>query len=310
MNGRRVVLSSIEGEYRRYKALGGRAMDQVADADLVTVPAADSNSIAMIVWHLAGNLTSRFTDFLTTDGEKPWRNRESEFVVRDATRAQTMARWDEGWKVLFASLQTLDDDSLARRVTIRGDELTVLEALHRSLAHASYHVGQIVQLAKSYRGAEWQSLSIPKGGLRATPVKNALSADDRRFRGDFEAGTIPAAQFDHRSHVRLAYTYLAEHDVETATTQMRTALLGFLKHHGINPSKYHETMTRAWILAVRHFMETAHPSTSADIFIDANPRLLDAKIMMTHYSAGLLFSPQARSEFVEPDLGPIPRHDR
>jgi len=99
-------------------------------------------------------------------------------------------------------------------------------------------------------------------------------------------------------------------DVETAVTRMRAALLSFLEHHRNNPSKYHETMTRAWILAVRHFMEVSHSSASADAFIDANPRLLDAKIMMTHYSAGLLFSPQARSQFVEPDLGPIPRHDR
>jgi hypothetical protein len=194
-------------------------------------------------------------------------------------------------------------------VTIRGDELSVLEALHRSLAHASYHVGQIVQLAKSYRGAEWQSLSIPRGGVDTTPGKNALSSDDRRFRAAFESGAFPKAQFDHRAHVRLAYTYLAESGVETAFTRMRAALLSFLGRHGIDPSKYHETMTRAWILAVRHFMEMGGPSASADAFIDANPRLLDAKIMMTHYSAELLFSDTARSGFVEPDLGPIPRHD-
>ena len=304
----RVVVSAIESEYRRYKALGGRAMDQVTDAELVVVPSPDGNSIAMIVWHLAGNLVSRFTDFLTTDGEKPWRDRESEFVPRNVTRADVTARWEQGWSVLFAALATLDDDALARRVTIRGDGLSVLEALQRSVTHASYHVGQIVQLAKSYRGADWQSLSIPTGGVRTTPGKNALSDDDRRFRADFESGAFPKAGFDHRAHVRLAYTYLAESDVETSFTRMRAALLGFLKHHGIDASKYHETMTRAWILAVRHFMETAGPSASADAFIDANPRLLDAKIMMTHYSAGLLFSDAARSAFVEPDLGDIPRH--
>ena len=140
-------------------------------------------------------------------------------------------------------------------------------------------------------------------------TKHALSDADRRFRHDFESGAFPKAQFDHRAHVRLAYTYLAECDDGTATSRMRAALLGFLAHHGIDPAKYHETMTRAWILAVRHFMETSDPSASADAFIDANPRLLDAKIMMTHYSADLLFSDTARAGFVEPDLGRIPRHE-
>lgn len=304
------VLPSIESEYRRYKALGGRAMDQVSDEELVTTPSPEVNSIAMIVWHLSGNLVSRFTDFLSSDGEKPWRDRESEFTTRNVTRAAVMARWDQGWSVLFATLATLDDRDLDHRVTIRGDQLSVLEALHRSLAHASYHVGQIVHLAKSYRGAAWQSLSIPKGGVHTTPGKNALSDDDLRFRADFESGAFPKAQFGHRAHVRLAYTHLAESDVETAFTRMRAALLTYLAHHGIDPSKYHETMTRAWILAVRHFMEVSGPSASADAFIDANPRLLDAQIMMTHYSAELLFSPEARAQFVEPDLGPIPRHER
>jgi hypothetical protein len=140
-------------------------------------------------------------------------------------------------------------------------------------------------------------------------TNDSLTDDDRRFRDDFEAGRLPPAHFDHRAHVRLAYVYLAEHDADTATARMRAALLGFLRHHRIPMSKYHETMTRAWILAVRHFMETSTPRASADAFIDANPRLLDAKIMMTHYSATLLFSPEARAQFVEPDLGPIPRHE-
>jgi hypothetical protein len=140
-------------------------------------------------------------------------------------------------------------------------------------------------------------------------ARHSLSDDDRRFRADFEACTIPPAQFDHQAHVRLAYVHLAESDADTALARMRAALLAFLKHNGVDPSKYHETMTRAWILAVRHFMETSPASASADDFIESNPRLLDSKIMMTHYSAGLLFSPEARAQFVEPDLGPIPRHE-
>jgi hypothetical protein len=140
-------------------------------------------------------------------------------------------------------------------------------------------------------------------------AKHSLSAEDLRFRDDFEACLVPAAQFDHRAHVRLAYTYLAGNDADTALAAMRAALLAFLRHNGIDPSKYHETMTRAWILAVRHFMEISGASTSAGTFIDNNQTLLDTKIMLTHYSAGLLFSPEARSQFVEPDLGPIPRHE-
>ena len=135
-----------------------------------------------------------------------------------------------------------------------------------------------------------------------------LDDDDRRFRSVFEAGTFPAAEFNHRAHVRLAYAYLVESDDEAAFASMRAALLAFLERNGVPMSKYHETMTRAWILAVRHFMEISAPSESANAFIDANPRLLDAKIMLTHYSAELLFSDRARSRFVEPDLGRIPRH--
>ena len=141
-------------------------------------------------------------------------------------------------------------------------------------------------------------------------TRHALSDDDRRFRDDFEAGRVRKEDFNHRAHVRLAYVYLADHDAETAVDRMRAALLAFLKHHAIDPAKYHETMTRAWILAVRHFMEiSTRGSADADAFITANPVLLDAKIMMTHYSAGLLFSADARSRFVEPDLDGIPRHE-
>jgi hypothetical protein len=137
-----------------------------------------------------------------------------------------------------------------------------------------------------------------------------LSADDLRFRSNFETGTIEPAHFDHRSHVRLAYVYLTENDTEAALAKFRAALRGFLAHHGIAPSKYHETMTRAWVLAVRHFMEKSASAESADAFIEMNPLLLDSRIMMTHYSADLLFSEQAREQFVEPDLDPIPRHER
>jgi hypothetical protein len=135
---------------------------------------------------------------------------------------------------------------------------------------------------------------------------HGLSAADRAFRAAFEDCTVTPAAFDHRAHVLLAYTYLAEHDVETAVERMRAALLRFLAQHGIPAEKYHETLTRAWILAVRHFMSKG-PRGSADAFIAANPALLDSRIMLTHYSAELLFSPEARAAFVQPDLDPIPR---
>ena len=141
-------------------------------------------------------------------------------------------------------------------------------------------------------------------------MKHQLSADDAAFQAAFEAGHVAPSAFDHRSHVRLAYVYLVAHDTEAAVTCMRTALQGFLQHHGIPPAKYHETLTRAWILAVRHFMERSSDAASAEEFIAQNPQLLDTRIMLTHYSAEVLFSDEARGAFVEPDTSPIPRYPR
>jgi hypothetical protein len=140
-------------------------------------------------------------------------------------------------------------------------------------------------------------------------MTHQLSPEDRQFRTDFETGRLSPEAFDHRGHIRLAYAYLAEAGPDSALTSLRSALQSFLRHQGIPASKYHETLTRAWILAVRHFMETSPPTASADEFIDGNPRMLDAKIMMTHYSTDLLFSQEARARFLEPNLDPIPRHD-
>jgi uncharacterized damage-inducible protein DinB len=162
------LLSSIATEYRRYKALGEGAIAQVDDAHLSRAEGDGSNSIAVIVWHIAGNLQSRFTDFLTADGEKPWRHRDEEFEGRTVTRQQLLDRWEEGWRVLFAALGGLSDADLHAMVTIRGQAVTVHDALHRSLAHTSYHVGQIVYLAKSFVGEPaWHSLSIPRGQSEA-----------------------------------------------------------------------------------------------------------------------------------------------
>jgi hypothetical protein len=159
------LIESIRAEYLRYKALAESAIEQVDDVHLSTPGPHDGLSIATICWHVSGNLRSRFTDFLTTDGEKPWRKRDEEFERRSVTRAELLAKWQQGWEMLLATLASLSDGQLAETVTVRGEQLKVYEALHRSLAHTSYHVGQIVYLAKSFRGVEWKYLSIPpKGG--------------------------------------------------------------------------------------------------------------------------------------------------
>ena len=139
-------------------------------------------------------------------------------------------------------------------------------------------------------------------------LKHDLSTSDREFRAAFEAGAYAPADFSHRAHVRLAYVYLAESDVDLALERMRAALVRFLSHHDIPASKYHATLTRAWILAVHHFMHRSPEAFCADDFIARNPLLLDGRIMLTHYSADLLFSDQARAGFIEPNLDPIPRH--
>ena len=139
-------------------------------------------------------------------------------------------------------------------------------------------------------------------------MAHRVSGEDRRFRAQFEAGQFPPAQFDHRAHLRLAYIYLAEHGTDKACQLMQHALLTFITSNGVDPSKYHDTITRAWIMAVRHFMEISPDAESADAFIENNPRMLDAGIMLTHYSAEVLFSDEARARFVEPDLDPIPRY--
>ena len=133
---------------------------------------------------------------------------------------------------------------------------------------------------------------------------------DREFVRAFERFEIAPDAFDHRAHNRMAYTYLCEHDIETTSRKIRHALCGFLRHIGVAPeSKYHETMTQAWVLTVRHFMDRTEVSNSAFEFIDANPALLDTGILAAHYSKGVLSSDAARNTFVEPDLTPIPRDD-
>jgi uncharacterized damage-inducible protein DinB len=164
MNG---YVRSLEEEYKRYKALGEAAIAQVPEEQLSIPAPGGGNSIAAIVWHVAGNLESRFTDFRTSDGEKPWRNRDEEFETRTVSRAELTAKWEQGWRALFDALGSITDADLQARIRIRHQPLRIDEALHRSLAHTTYHVGQIVFLAKQLRAEQWNCLSIPLGGSRA-----------------------------------------------------------------------------------------------------------------------------------------------
>jgi uncharacterized damage-inducible protein DinB len=180
------MLGSITAEFTRYKALAEGAIRQLEDGQLNVAPFAGGNSVTTICWHIGGNLRSRFTDFLTSDGEKPWRQREEEFRDRTVARADLLAHWERGWETLFAALASLTDADLDKTVTIRGQLLSVHEALHRSLAHVSYHVGQVVLVARGLAGDRWRFLSIPPGqsdAYNARPAFEKPDAHAARVRG-------------------------------------------------------------------------------------------------------------------------------
>jgi hypothetical protein len=149
--------------FRQSKKIAEGAMAQVSDDQLYTALDSETNSIAVIVKHMAGNMRSRWTDFLTTDGEKPDRNRDSEFLEPPASREALMNLWEQGWRCVFEALEPLTDADLTRTITIRGEAHSVMQAINRQVAHYSLHCGQIIFLAKHLRGAGWKSLSVPKG---------------------------------------------------------------------------------------------------------------------------------------------------
>jgi hypothetical protein len=151
-------------EFGRLKGLADKAISQMPGERLFAVPGEGDNSVAVIVKHVSGNMRSRWTDFLSSDGEKPDRKRDQEFVITpDDSRDALSARWEEGWAALFSALAPLRPPDLDRKVTIRGEAMTVLQAINRQLTHYAYHVGQIVYLAKHFAGGRWTSLSIPLG---------------------------------------------------------------------------------------------------------------------------------------------------
>lgn len=173
--------------FRSYKVLAERAIVQLSDGDFFILINPEANSIALIVKHIAGNLHSRWRDFLNSDGEKPDRDRDSEFEIVDDTRESLMAFWESGWQTLFDNLEPLVPDDITRTITIRGELHTVVEAINRQLTHYAYHVGQIVFLAKHLRASAWQNLSVPKN----------QSKQFNRFLADKQAdGTERSNHFD------------------------------------------------------------------------------------------------------------------
>jgi hypothetical protein len=157
-------LSAIINAFEANKRLADRAVEQVPDDKLRAALDANTNSIAVIMKHVAGNLLSRWTDFLTADGEKPWRNRDGEFVDSFGSRAELLEMWERGWACLLTALKSLKPEDLGKTVLIRGESQSVPLALERSLGHTCYHVGQIVQVARIHAGEKWTTLTIPKGG--------------------------------------------------------------------------------------------------------------------------------------------------
>lgn len=187
------TITSLRKLFVYYKDLGEKAQAQVREEDLHRSVGEDGNSIAVVMRHIAGNARSRFTDFLTSDGEKPWRDREAEFNEGHATRADLLAEWDAGWVCLLSALDGLTDADLGRMVYIRNEGHTVEEALHRQLPHYAYHVGQMVVLARAFVGSGWVSLSIPRGKSQAfNAEKFGKPAEHRHFTADRKTLNRPA----------------------------------------------------------------------------------------------------------------------
>ena len=156
-------LSAAKRQFNYYKELGEKTMVQLSDEELFWQYNESSNSVAIIVKHLWGNMRSRWTDFLTSDGEKEWRNRDTEFEDDIKTRKELLEKWDEGWKILFDALEPLTEEVLSKEIYIRNMGHSVVEAIERQTSHYAYHVGQMVFIGKMIKGDDWQSLSIPKG---------------------------------------------------------------------------------------------------------------------------------------------------
>jgi hypothetical protein len=179
-------LDSAKRQFTMYKQLGEKAMAQIDEDELSWQANEDSNSIVMIVKHLWGNMMSRWTDFLTTDGEKPWRQRDAEFENDKWTRDTLMKKWEEGWRCVFNALDSLTDNDLEKIIYIRNEGHTVLEAINRQIAHYSYHAGQIVYISKLRSKKEWKSLSIPRNKSKEYNAEKFSQEKERRNLTDDE----------------------------------------------------------------------------------------------------------------------------
>ena len=160
------VSASIK-RMKYYKELGEKTFDQLNNNEFHFQPSSESNSIAVMIQHIAGNMLSRFTNFLTEDGEKEWRNRDDEFEVHDYTKQQLIDLWNKGWKCFFDAVGSLNENDLVKTITIRGEELSATDAIIRQLAHYPYHIGQIVYVGRLIKNENWKNLSIPKGASQA-----------------------------------------------------------------------------------------------------------------------------------------------
>jgi len=156
-------LNSVRKQFEYYKSLGEKTIDQLNEKDLFWQYNEESNSIAITVNHLWGNMKSRWTDFLTTDGEKEWRNRDLEFESIIKSKVELISKWNDAWNCLFEALASINNENFDTKVYIRNQEHSIIEAINRQLAHYSYHIGQIVYIGKMIKGSEWKSLTIPKG---------------------------------------------------------------------------------------------------------------------------------------------------
>jgi predicted secreted protein len=177
-------LESTTRQFEYYKRLGEQAMEQIPDEKLSSQFSEESNSIVVIVRHLCGNMLSRWTDLMSADGEKEWRDRDAEFENDFQAREQLLARWNEGWNCLFSALGTLTEDDLQTIVYIRNQGHTVMEAINRQLAHYPYHIGQMVYIAKMIAGEGWKSLSIPRGNSRSFNADKFAKPKSRRHYTD------------------------------------------------------------------------------------------------------------------------------
>lgn len=178
--GEEYLLTAIR-RLKYYKDLGDKAIEQVSEEQILYIPNQNSNSIAVIIQHMAGNMLSRWTNFLTEDGEKEWRRRDDEFEEQKKVKKELLSLWEQGWNCLFNALESLKEADLLKTIYIRNEPLSVIDAINRQLAHYPYHVGQIIYVAKILKDNSWQNLSIPKGDSNVYNKSSEIKDPAKKF---------------------------------------------------------------------------------------------------------------------------------